>query len=215
MPYDTHSNAAHGAVKYGLFAAIVAVVSFSPIAAPTARGAELPPSRVRSTSGAILELVEEGRARSTTFRALVDAIERSNGIVYVEYGHCAFGHLNGCLLPFIASTPGDRYIRILITPDTRRVSREQLLALIGHELRHALEVLEHPDVVDLVTMDAMYRHLGTPITGGQRGFETSAARAAGDAVSSELVRTPRLAKDVRHIDLVGESRIAWRGVVRE
>jgi len=189
MVYDTHS--AHVAVDRGLFSVIVAVVLLS--ASTTANGAEPPASRVRSTNGAILELFEEGRARSTTFQALLDAIEHSDGIVYLEFGHCAFGHLNGCLLPFIASTASERYVRIVVTPDTRRVSHDQLLALIGHELRHALEVLEHADVVDLVTMEAMYRRLGTPIAGGQHGFETSAARATGDAVLSELFRTPRLA----------------------
>jgi hypothetical protein len=143
-------------------------------------------SCVRSTDTAILELLQEGRERSTTFRALTDQIDHSNGIVYAEFGYCAFGHLNGCLVPFIASTQNDRYLRVFVTPDKNRASRDQLLALIGHELRHALEVFEHPEVVDVVTMEAMYRKIGTPIAGSGRGYETSAARAAGDAILSEL-----------------------------
>ena|SRR5260221_4322211 len=62
-----------------------------------------PAARVRSTDARILELLKEGVERSATFRALVDAIGRSDGIIYVEFGPCAFGHLNGCLLPFIAA----------------------------------------------------------------------------------------------------------------
>jgi hypothetical protein len=53
-------------------------------------------------------------------------------------------------------------------------------------MRHALEVLERKDVVDVRTMEAMYGKIGTPLTGGQKGSETSAARAAGDAVLAEL-----------------------------
>jgi hypothetical protein len=130
-------------------------------------------------------LLEEGSARSNTFRRIVGEIGRSTGIVYVEDGFCAFGHLNGCLLPFLASTRSDRYLRIIISPGTVRVTHDQRIALIAHELQHAVEVLQHPEVVDVPSMDAMYRRLGTPLA-GQPGYETSAARAAEGAVLAEL-----------------------------
>ena len=75
-------------------------------------------------------------------------------------------------------------------PETTSRSDKVVLALIGHELRHALEVLEHPEVVDVPTMENMYRSIGTPIA-GQRGFETSAARSSGTAVLTELLRNTR------------------------
>jgi hypothetical protein len=143
--------------------------------------------RVRSTNATILALLQEGAGRSASFRSLIDAINDSTGIVYVEFGYCAFGHLNGCLLPFIAASRDDRYLRILVTPDKNRQSHDQLLALVAHEMRHALEVLEHKGVVDIPTMEAMYRKIGVPLTGLQMGYETSAARAAGDAVLTELL----------------------------
>jgi hypothetical protein len=153
-------------------------------AAPSA--AAQPAGRVRSTNATILQSLKEGAERSTTFRSLVDAIDHSTGIVYVEFGYCAFGHLNGCLLPFIAGSHGDRYLRIVVTPDKNQRSHDQFLALLAHEMRHALEVLEHKEVVDVATMEAMYRKIGTPLP-GQTGHETSAARAAGDAVLAELL----------------------------
>jgi len=149
-----------------------------------------PAARVRSTDAKILELLDEGVKRSATFRALVGALDESDGIVYVEFGYCAFGHLNGCLLPFIGASHGNRYLRILVTADKNRRSRDQLLALMAHELRHALEVVADHDVVDLATMQAMYKRIGAPIAGGMTGYETSAARAAGAAVLSELLATP-------------------------
>lgn len=142
---------------------------------------------VRSSDATILALLREGADRSTTFSTLVDTIERSNGIVYVEYGYCAFGRLNGCVLPLLASPSGDRYLRVIVTPDKRRRSHDQLLALIAHELRHALEVFDAPEVVDVQTMNALYRRIGTPETGGLSGYETSAARAAGDHALNELL----------------------------
>ena len=143
------------------------------------------PPRVRSTSAQILELIREGRERSSTFNVLVEAIDRSNGIVYVEFGFCAFGHLNGCLLPYVGSVQGERYMRVIVTPDRNQRSHDQLLALIAHELRHALEVVDHPEVVDATTLEAMFRKIGVPAR-SVRGYETEAARAAGEAVLREL-----------------------------
>jgi hypothetical protein len=143
-----------------------------------------PPTRVRSTDSGIRMLIKEGRERSMTFRALTESIERSSGIVYVQLGVCAFGHLDGCLLPYLERVQSVRYLRILITP-TRR-SHDEVIVLIAHELRHALEVLEQPDVVDTTTLDAWYRRNGVPIAGRGMGYETHAARVAGDAVLSEL-----------------------------
>ena len=143
-------------------------------------------ARVRSTDRAILDLLAEGNDRSATFRGLTDAIAHTDGIVYIEFGYCALGHLNGCLLPFLATTRRDRYLRLVITPDKNQRSHNQLLALVAHEMQHAVEVLGHQEVVDVPTMEAMYRKMGTPLKGGLTGYETSAARTAGDAVLAEL-----------------------------
>ena len=144
-----------------------------------------PEARVRSTDATILELLREGTERSATFRSLIDAINHVIGFVYVEFGICAFGHVDGCLLPFIAATQGDRYLRVIVTFDTHRREHDRLLALIAHELQHAIEVLEHPEVVDLPTMDAMYRRIGRALPGAT-GYETAAARAVEGTVLSEL-----------------------------
>jgi len=150
-------------------------------------------SGVRSTNPALLDSISEGAERSATFAVLRDAISRSNGIVYLEFGYCAFGHLNGCLLPFLATSEHTRYLRIVVTPDRTRQSHDQLLALIAHEMQHAREVLEHSEVLDAAAMELLYRQIGTPIAGLHGGFETAAARAVGDAVLNELSRTRRTA----------------------
>jgi hypothetical protein len=69
-----------------------------------------------------------------------------------------------------------------------------MLAVIAHELTHTIEVLDHPEVVDVSTLDAMYRKIGTPEVTGHNGYETSAARSAGDAVLSEVSGKPANAK---------------------
>ena len=144
---------------------------------------------VRSTNAVVTALIQEGSTRAPSFQRLLDRVSEANGIVYVEFGYCAFGHLNGCLLPFVVPTTGGRYLRIVVTPDRTRVDHDGLIALLAHELQHALEVLAHPEVVDLDSMIAMYERIGRPLR-GRSGFETSEAHVVQDAVASEL-RTAR------------------------
>ena len=167
-------------------AVLLMVCLAAPVHDATADDPPGPSTRVRSTSPAIQRLLDEGAGRSETFRGLLDAIARSAGIVYVEFGYCAFGHLNGCLLPFVAASGGARYLRIVVTSDASRVNHDRLIALIGHELRHAAEVIQDERVVDVDTMEALYRRIGRPIPNGSRGFETTEALLAGDAVLQEL-----------------------------
>jgi hypothetical protein len=165
------------------------------------------PARVRSTDAVVLELLREGAMRSATFRGLIDAISHSDGIVYVESGYCAFGHYNGCMLPFIASSHGNRYLRVVVTPDKNQLGHDQRIAIIAHELQHALEVIAHAEVVDVATMEAMYRRIGTPLTDGMTGYETSAARLAGDTVLSELLAQRRAPRTSPTSDTTCSSRI--------
>jgi hypothetical protein len=103
------------------------------------------PSAIRSSDRALNELLADGYARSATFQCLVDAISMKNTLVYVEAGVCAFGHVNACLLPFMATTDKARYLRIVLTRPLNTAKKDRLIALIGHELQHALEVAERSE----------------------------------------------------------------------
>ena len=148
------------------------------------------PSAIRSSDRALNDLLADGYARSATFQGLVDAISMTNTLVYVEAGICAFGHLRACLLPFMATTDKARYLRIVLTRPLDAAKKDRLIALIGHELQHALEVAERPEVIDVTSMIAMSRRIGFPLK-GRAGYETSAARAAGTAIFEELQKSNR------------------------
>jgi hypothetical protein len=82
-------------------------------------------------------------------------------------------------------------------------------------------VLEHHEVVDVQTLEAMYKEIGTPLTGGLSGYETSAARADGDAVLTEIAHEPAAGPQLTgpyHIFLTGKPRIivkdAFDGAIR-
>jgi hypothetical protein len=162
---------AHLAVGAGLVAGIAQTADAED--ADTARF-----DRVRSTNPAIAVAIREATDRSATFRRLVDTIEATNGLVYVEEGLC--GHsVRACLLLSIKVAGPVRLLRILV--DTRKTDRE-LIGSIGHELQHAVEVLSDPSVTDYHKVYSFYQQEGR--TGSDR-FETAAAVRAGLDVLAE------------------------------
>jgi hypothetical protein len=135
--------------------------------------------RVRSSNRAIATLLGEASARSSTFRGLVRTIEQTDGIVYVEPGRCLHS-VRACLSLSIAGAGHYRILRVLVD---LAADAMELMATIGHELRHAVEILTEPEVRS--TTDAyLYYARVAPTT--RDVFETPAAIAAGLAVEREL-----------------------------
>jgi hypothetical protein len=89
-------------------------------------------------------------------------------------------------LDFLVAAGPNRFLRI--TLDDRGTDAEAMASL-GHELRHALEVLGEPAVTSAAAMYHFYHRMAMRRGGG---FETAAAILAGDSVREEL-RKARLA----------------------
>jgi len=138
-------------------------------------------AHVRSSNPALAAAIAEGQSRSPTFRSLVHAIDATDGIVYVEPGSCRHG-VRACLSLSVVSSGGYRLLRILIAHVEDVVS---LMATIGHELFHALEVLSEPAV--RTTADAYLFYVREAPT-AQDAFETVAAIRAGATIGNELRR---------------------------
>jgi hypothetical protein len=139
---------------------------------------------VRSSNAAIAALIQQASERSKTFRGLLETINASDGIVYVEEGTCGHG-VRACFATVTVAGPN----RLLwLKVDTRKADRD-LMGIIGHELRHTIEVLSNPTVTNQFTMYYFYSRLGQARSDG-RAFETDAAIEAGEAVRAE-VRQPR------------------------
>jgi hypothetical protein len=137
--------------------------------------------RVRSTHPAIAAMLKEASARSITFRELVGGIERTDGIVYVEPGVCRHG-VRACLSLSIAGGGGVRILRVIVNLATDVI---ELMATIGHELRHALEILSEPGVR---TAEQAYLYYAREAPTVRDAFETAAAIRVGTAVRAELGR---------------------------
>jgi hypothetical protein len=137
---------------------------------------------VRPTTQRLATLIDEASARSQTFRGVVAAIERTDGMVFVEEGRCP-RRVPACLIWQL--THAGRY-RVLFTMiDTRRPDID-LMASIGHELRHALEVLDEPSIQSTAAIRQFYLRVGEFRS---HIAETAAARETGDAIRWELEKS--------------------------
>ncbi|HEY5617892.1 MAG TPA: hypothetical protein VIK60_08095 [Vicinamibacterales bacterium] len=137
-------------------------------------------ARLRTLGGNLATIVTQATARSATFRELIHAICKTNGIVYVEQGRCGHG-VRACLLG-VTVAGANRIVRVRV--DTNKVDWD-LMGSIGHELQHAVEVLSNPAVTSTTAMFIFYEREGNRRAGV---FETGAAIQAGDDVRAEARR---------------------------
>jgi hypothetical protein len=135
-------------------------------------------SRVRGADPGARAILVAGMARSASFRALVEALEGSDLIIYVETRALK---LSG-QLQFVGANPGGRYVRISVRVPGRE---DELIAWLAHELRHAVEIAQAPEVRSQASLTALYRRIGSFNISG-REVETEQAVATQLRVLSEL-----------------------------
>ena len=140
--------------------------------------------RVRSSHPYLRAMIDEAVVRSSTFRRIIGAIEATDGIVYVEHGDCKHG-VHACLVLDVTAAATCRILRV--TVDARQPDWD-VMASIGHELRHALEVLENPGLADTASVYLFYAQAHQE---KDRPFETGAAIDAGLAVRKEVTSFAR------------------------
>jgi hypothetical protein len=141
-----------------------------------------PWARVRAVHARVEKLVGLGMDRSATFRQLVRRIEASDVIVYIEARHDLKEDV-GASMRFVARSTRDRYVRVLLNA---RHNEPTLVALLGHELQHVVEVAEHPEVGSPDELREFYRRLG--LRTGPDSFDSAAARETGYLVRAELIQ---------------------------
>ena len=125
-------------------------------------------------------VIAYGMARSATFRRLVNRLERSDVIVYVDLRPDMRQDIGGSLR-FLAKSATHRFLRVQLNRADSPVWR---VALLGHELQHAVEVAEAADVVSGEGLRALYHRIG--VRTGIDTYDSTGARLAGYSVRDEL-----------------------------
>ena len=135
--------------------------------------------RVRAENPLLSAAIARGAERSPTFRRLIEAIDATDGLVYVLEGRCGQG-VRACLHMSLELSGQNRLLRILVNP--RRAPGCELIGSIGHELQHALEALSNPNVRTSFGLSSFFHRIGPE---GPRRFETPEAIQVGLTVEKE------------------------------
>jgi hypothetical protein len=180
---------------------LLALVSTSPAAAESL--AIDPPAsqnQVRTTDQRLARLVFDGMRTSPTFRSLVDRLNSSDVVVYLRCDSAPPLGIAG-RLSFLGTGGGFRYVivRVSYLP-----SHARQLAILGHELQHAVEVAETPQIIDPESLAREYTgNVGYPTfwsTASGRTYDSAAANEVGSQVLREMneanARTARTARTI-------------------
>jgi len=160
---------------------------------PAARAASLEESseiaaspHIRVEDDRLARLLDYGKQRSLLLQALIDRLESSDVVVYLRCDRQLRHGVSG-RLSYVATSGNLRYVlvRVGYVGDRRRQT-----ALVGHELRHAVEVAETPEIVDSGSLQAAYERIGyvnrAASVAGILAFESDQAVQAGEQIFREL-----------------------------
>jgi hypothetical protein len=143
-----------------------------------------PRNHIRTTDRRLIRLLHDGMRASDTFRRMVHRIRQSNVIVYLECGGSRHRSADG-RLTFVSAVGGARYVHIRVA---RLAAADVQIALIGHELRHAVEIADAPGVIDGHSLAREYERIGflnsRQIAG--TSYDSAAAVEAGYQVLRDL-----------------------------
>lgn len=155
-------------------------------ASPAWSASQLPASipRIRPLGESAVLVLRRGIAHSPTFRELAARLERSDVVVYVSVEPRSSGKSAGATR-FVGAA---RYNRFLHVSLDRTLAPKAMIALLAHELRHALEVADAPSIRDIDAFRQYYEQQGFH-NGHLNTFDSRAARETGRRVRAELATT--------------------------
>jgi hypothetical protein len=138
---------------------------------------------VRTTDSKVFALLVDGMSRSATFRQLVETLDKSDVVVYID-AKTTRQALGGYLAHNVVVAGAYRYVHVAI--DVHGASG-RLVPLLAHELQHAAEVAQDASVRDEQSMERLFERLAIKFgCGGTTCSETQAAKDIEASVGAEL-----------------------------
>ena len=155
-----------------------------PVVSPAAP--QVARTNVRPLDASSRAFLALGKQQSVTFRALVEVLEVSDLLVYIETTLTPVGEPVASTL-FVSHTGVNRVLKVQLVA----AWSWNAVVLLGHELQHAVEVARAPAVVDQESYKNLFRSIGmrSRCHGMARAcFETVAAEEAASHVRRELTQ---------------------------
>jgi hypothetical protein len=164
----------------------------STVATFNGAGANAWASNVRASDNELVTLLADGVKKSTTLRGLTERLGKSDVIVYVRPDvlsrNANQGHLS-----FLSSSGGYRYLVVHLPVGQ---SKQQQIAMLGHELQHAVVIADAPSVTDSDTLKKEFERIGKvtmAANGRDFSFDSQAATDARQRILRELSDGPAVA----------------------
>jgi hypothetical protein len=146
-------------------------------------------SHVRAVSDHARRTLIDGLSRSSTIVRLVGELDRSDVIVFIDTRLDPLIPTAETML--MAATPSVRYVHVILNP---RMTIDERVEYLGHELQHAVEIAEDAGVVDSASVRRRFASIGRELASAaprEKSFETDGARLASAAVRRELAAPRR------------------------
>ena len=157
----------------------------STVATFNGAGANAWATNVRASDNELVALLSDGVKKSATLRALTERLSKSDVIVYVRPDvlsrNANQGHLS-----FLSSSGGYRYLVVHLPVGQ---SKQQQVAMLGHELQHAVVIADAPSVTDSDTLRKEFERIGKVImaaNGRDFSFDSQAATDARQRILREM-----------------------------
>jgi len=164
----------------------------STVATFNGAGANAWASNVRASDNELVTLLADGVKKSATLRGLTERLSKSDVIVYVRPDvlsrNANQGHLS-----FLSSSGGYRYLVVHLPVGQ---SKQQQVAMLGHELQHAVVIADAPSVIDSDTLKKEFERIGKvtmAANGRDFSFDSQAATDARQKILHELSDGPAVA----------------------
>ena len=137
--------------------------------------------RVRALTPRLAEALESGARRSPTFQQLLRTLQPQDVIVQFLDEPDLRPPTAAQLM--IIPVPGEvRFVRVQVA---NRRDGDDLVALLGHELVHAIEVAREPQVRDAKTLKELYTRIGFGLE-RLRQYDTHEANLVEGRIRREL-----------------------------
>jgi hypothetical protein len=157
----------------------------STVATFNGAGANAWATNVRASDNELVALLSDGVKKSATLRALTERLSKSDVIVYVRPDVLA-RNANQGHLSFLSSSGGYRYLVVHLPVGQ---SKQQQIAMLGHELQHAVVIADAPSVTDSDTLRKEFERIGKVVmaaNGRDFSFDSQAATDARQRILREM-----------------------------